>query len=496
VDAILQSRGYSTTKYNALQTSYYNRPTPYQQLCYDAYVLKLVKQTEHDPTKTSRSNFHALKQLFQAGMSSNPCNAHGESLLHTICRLGTGNDQTLSSTTTSVTTPSSWSYELLQLMISIGKCDVSNCVDDYGRTPLHDACWCNSICYDTISLLLQQDPTLILLQDCRGATPLSYIPVQHHTTFIEFISQYKDQFFPDIRTNIGNGSHKDVVFPSKLVRDPPHGRPVPDPKNALSPDVARMVVSGRITPQELTFLLLQDHDDDDNDDDDDEESESSYDDDDDDEEYDDDDDELVDEEDDSSTILSAEGDAFLPPKKLNTRHVATTRNVISDEDDFAEGSDEEESYSDLDEMLQRLKCPNHMRSSNAGVNTRTDDFEAVLGIGRPQYGYELMNTSSKQDRLEQKQSSNKMHSTTSTMDHHDDELCHENCASATDYVKPMASVNIPTITLVDTSIQSIVPTTRITAPHPNSSPTKPSILDNHQHHPILEMTNELLEFSV
>ena len=426
-------------------------------------------------------------------MSSNPCNAHGESVLHTVCRLGTGHDNDDPSLLSS-TSSSSWSYELLQLMISIGQCDVSNCVDDYGRTPLHDACWCHNICYDTIALLLQQDPTLILLQDCRGATPLSYVPIQHHTTFIEFISRYKDQFFPEI-LGIGD-SHDEIIFPSQLVRESPNRRPVPDPSNALSPDVARMVVSGRITPQELTFLLLQDNIDDDDDEDDD--SESSYDD---YEDYED------DGEDDSSTIRSVEGDGFLTPKKINKR----ARNVLPDDDDFEEGSDDEKSYSDLDEMLQRLQSPNHIRNSNAVTNSSKDDYEAVLGIGRPQYGYEMMNTSTKQDNSEQKTSSKNNNSTTLDRNdgNQDDEMHRENCAStSTEYVKPMSSVNIPTIhcsttrkegtTIIPPSL--MVPTvTRTSTLNPNSSSpslTKPLILDNHQHHPIMEMTNELLEFSV
>ena len=461
-------------KYNALQTSYYNSPTTYQQVCYDTYLLKLAKQHPAEPDERRRS-LQDLTQLFLAGISSNPCNTHGESLLHTVCRLGHHGPSadTWPRGTGTAVPPESWSYELLQMMISVGKVDVSNCVDDYGRTPLHDACWCHSICYDTIALLLQQDPTLILLQDCRGATPLSYIPPQHHTTFIEFIAGRKDEFFPDIRRS-GPQQRPSPLFPSQLVQEPPHSRPVPDPTNALTPDVARMVVSGRITPQELSILLLQDGDDDDDDDDD--ESESSYDDD----EDEDDDELLADEGDDSSTILSTEDDNMLSPRNMDARDMALHISAISDDD---EGSDDDdESYSDLDEMLKRLKSPTATALEN--------DSEAVLGIGRPQYGYDMMVANNHPS--EKKECHNINNDSSVDLDN---EIYVE--SRMNDYVKPMSSIAIPkTIqcsTIDDTRESSVVTAAATSLNRPDRSGPTGIILENR---PIKDTTIELLEFSV
>ncbi len=473
MDAILQSRGYPTTKYDALQTSYYNSPTAYQQVCYDTYLLKLVKQHPTEPDERRRS-LHDLTQLFLAGISSNPCNAHGESLLHTVCRLGHHGRPPPSADSwphTGTAPPKSWSYELLQMMISVGKVDVSNCVDDYGRTPLHDACWCHSICYDTIALLLQQDPTLILLQDCRGATPLSYIPPQHHTTFIEFIASHKDEFFPDIRRS-GPQQRLPPLFPSQLVQEPPRSRPVPDPTNALTPDVASMVVSGRIAPQELSILLLQDGGDDDDDDDD--ESESSYD----DEEDEDDDEWMADEGDDSSTILSTEDDNMLSPRNIDTRDMASDDDKGSDNDD--------ESYSDLDEMLKRLKS----LSATVLENDLENDGEAVLGIGRPQYGYDMMVANNHPS--EKKESQNISYDSKVDLDN---EIYVE--SRMNDYVKPMSSIPVPkTIhcsTVHDTRRSSVVAAATTSLNRPDRSGPTGIILENH---PIRDTTIELLEFSV
>ena len=60
-----------------------------------------------------------LHALFTAGLSTNPANAHGEGLIHLACRIG--------------------AIDVLTMMIDSG-CDVQ-VSDDYGRTPLHDACW-------------------------------------------------------------------------------------------------------------------------------------------------------------------------------------------------------------------------------------------------------------------------------------------------------------------------------------------------------------------
>ena len=107
---MLQSRGYSIERYEVLQSGYYNTTTPAQQKSYHTYITNLVKDRKWD----------TLRSVFASGIiSSNPANAFGESLIHLICRLGEA--------------------DALQIMISVGS-DVQ-VSDDFGRTPMHDACW-------------------------------------------------------------------------------------------------------------------------------------------------------------------------------------------------------------------------------------------------------------------------------------------------------------------------------------------------------------------
>jgi ankyrin repeat protein len=99
---MLRGRGYSTDTYKTLQTAYFNQPTTYQQACYGAKVADVIRQGD---VKT-------LRAMMLGGMSPNPCNVYGESLVHMTCRRG--ND------------------DLLRVLIAAGvNLQVS---DDYGRT--------------------------------------------------------------------------------------------------------------------------------------------------------------------------------------------------------------------------------------------------------------------------------------------------------------------------------------------------------------------------
>jgi ankyrin repeat protein len=46
--------------------------------------------------------------------------------------------------------------------------------DDYGRTPMHDACWAPTPNFPLMKLLIEKAPEQLFLSDVRGHTPLSY----------------------------------------------------------------------------------------------------------------------------------------------------------------------------------------------------------------------------------------------------------------------------------------------------------------------------------
>jgi Ankyrin repeats (3 copies) len=249
LDVLIHSRGYSTRRYRTLQTGYYSKPTAFQQASYNVYLVKLVRANDVE----------TLRSVIKAGISPNPCNAFGESLVHMVSRRG--------------------DVELLRMLLDSGtSIQVS---DDYGRTPLHDACWAAEPSFETVELIAAKDIALFHMTDSRGAVPLSYVRREHWPLWIEFLESKKDDWWP----------HKtEEDRPAPLIDVAPNERPVPEPENALSIELAGMVSSGRMSPKEAALLMEEDDDDEedsdaeDSDDDDDSEEESDDDDDDDDDE--------------------------------------------------------------------------------------------------------------------------------------------------------------------------------------------------------------------
>ena len=219
LDALLLERGYSVQKYQTLQTGYYNKPTVFQQASYSRYIIDLVKQGES-------AKFQAC---MMSGLSLNPCNQFGESVLHMVCRRGDAG--------------------LLQGMMDCGS-DLE-IADDYGRTPLHDACWAAEPAFDVVKLLLndRDNVSMFHLQDTRGSLPLDYVHKDHWADWIQFLDREIQVYWPV--------PHAEQ---SPLLHEAANRRPVPDPVGALTIELAAMVANGRLAPEEAA-MLKADHDD-------------------------------------------------------------------------------------------------------------------------------------------------------------------------------------------------------------------------------------------
>ena len=227
LDVLIHSRGYSTRRYRTLQTGYYSKPTAFQQASYNVHLVKLVRAND----------VKKLRTVMQAGISPNPCNAYGESLVHMVCRRG--------------------DHELLKMLLDCGtSIQVS---DDYGRTPLHDACWAAKPSFETVELIAAKDITLFHMTDSRGAVPLSYVRREHWPLWIDFFEAKKDEWWPP-------KAEEDI--PSALIDVAPNERPITEPDNALTIELASMVASGVMTPEEAKLLMEDDEEDEASDDDD------------------------------------------------------------------------------------------------------------------------------------------------------------------------------------------------------------------------------------
>jgi Ankyrin repeats (3 copies) len=229
LDSIMKSRGYPTKRYSALETGYRNKPTPLQMASYDLYLISLVRKGD---TETFCS-------IFKSGISSNPCNANGESLLHTVSRRG--------------------ATEFLRIMLEEAKSTVQ-VADDYGRCPLHDCLWSAEPCFDKVKLLLDRDVYLMQLADARGSLPLSYTRQEHWGVWNQFLDDIKDSYWPE----------KSATRKQKppLAQLKPNSQSVRDPSNALPLHVAAMVAGGKLSPDHFIGSKKDDSDDEDDDSDD------------------------------------------------------------------------------------------------------------------------------------------------------------------------------------------------------------------------------------
>ena len=222
MDAMLRYRGYSTKRYPTLQSSYYNNPSPHQRASYNIHLIGLIRR--HDV-----ENF---EELMKAGLSSNPCNQYSESVAHTVCRHG--------------------SKPMMDVLLERG-CDFRT-ADDYGRSPLHDACWAAEPAFQVVEEILKFDVRMFHMIDARGHCPLNYVRKEHYGDWIAFIEQNADKYWPK-RSVAKDGEQG----PPELMMMKPHTRIVGNPKDALPDEMASMVAAGKLSAQEAR-MLLEDND--------------------------------------------------------------------------------------------------------------------------------------------------------------------------------------------------------------------------------------------
>ena len=170
------------------------------------------------------SDGELLKNILDCGLSPNPCNQFGESVVHMVCRRGDS--------------------KLLKILVNAG-CSFQ-VTDDFGRTPLHDACWTAEPSFDCVELILDHDPRLLHIVDCRGSSPLSYVKREHWRQWIDFFQRKAEQYWAP-----RDVSKEGEETPPPLVGEAAHSHPISDPKNAISVELATMVASGKLDPQEF-----------------------------------------------------------------------------------------------------------------------------------------------------------------------------------------------------------------------------------------------------
>lgn len=160
---ILHSRGYSDAPIHGMSLQR-RVPSASQVQDYDNELVWAVRQ----------SNLDKLIQLYQFGRSLSACNWFSESVVHMACRRST--------------------YSVVEFILTHGGDPAI--IDDYGRTPLHDACWRVEPAYDIVTMLIDTNPDLLRFKDARGSTPLNYVREEHWLQWCTYLFHQRDKYWP------------------------------------------------------------------------------------------------------------------------------------------------------------------------------------------------------------------------------------------------------------------------------------------------------------
>jgi ankyrin repeat protein len=129
-----------------------------------AYDMQLV-------VACRENNVDTLKELYQQQNAKlDCCNRFGESLLHMSCRRGF--------------------QEMVTFLLTEAQLNV-HIRDDCGRNPFHDACWNPTPQLEICELLLERDPSLLLITDSRGFTPFQYARPQDWPTWRQWLLDHR-----------------------------------------------------------------------------------------------------------------------------------------------------------------------------------------------------------------------------------------------------------------------------------------------------------------
>jgi hypothetical protein len=205
---LLAERGYSFATIKSIEAGYLTDPSPLQLASFGTKLVNAVHT----------SNIDVLSSLLGCGLSPNPCNQFHDSTLGWVCKKA---------------------QDSVFRCFLDHKAELRVC-DGFGRTPLHQAAWADRFSPTIVLNVLQRDPVQLFLEDNSNRTPLEYVPSRLATQWIGFIDNHKEELFPR------KGPPLAVTKGQRLQ--------LPDPPNAISVDLARLLSSGQIEPEQIAAL--------------------------------------------------------------------------------------------------------------------------------------------------------------------------------------------------------------------------------------------------
>jgi hypothetical protein len=219
---------------------YYSTPSKLQKASFGNSIIKAVQNRD---CKT-------LKELVSSGLSPNPSNQFGDSILNSVCKRGHG--------------------DVFKTLMECGA-SIHTC-DQFGRTPLHHICWSSTPCFSIVEKILSIELDMLHAEDKDGRTPLDYISCndKNWTNWSKFLMEKEDILFRPMKEGMrgydkqnGENNVNDDVDTITLNRNYCHhyhhhegnqtiipvqrriSSCLPDPINALSENKAYLISSGQ-----------------------------------------------------------------------------------------------------------------------------------------------------------------------------------------------------------------------------------------------------------
>eukprot|EP00977_Amphora_coffeiformis_P028125 scaffold34700_cov256-Amphora_coffeaeformis.AAC.1 len=213
LERIAEERGYGVKlRIPADEAAYDAVPSPLQLASFGTEVVKAVHT----------SDAKRLGELLSSGLSPNPCNQFRDSIVDLVCKRA--------------------NEEIFQCLLNHGS-ELRVC-DGFGRTPLHHCCWASEFSAEIADSILKRDLLQLFIEDKRGQTPLEYVRSSLADSWVEFLEEHKEEYFP-----IGG-----CVPTLKNVKELRPDGNLPDPPNSLSVSLAGAVSSGQLTPEQVNQM--------------------------------------------------------------------------------------------------------------------------------------------------------------------------------------------------------------------------------------------------
>merc|ERR1719384_898372 len=139
------------------------------------YSEEQLNAYDHEVTAAVRNgDLGRLRELHSNGHILQCSNRFGESLIHIACRRG--------------------QLDIVKFLVNEAGV-TPNVRDDYGRTPLHDACWTAAPNTDLFDFIVKKSPDLLFFSDQRGHSPLQYVRREHWPLWVSYLKKQQLEDF-------------------------------------------------------------------------------------------------------------------------------------------------------------------------------------------------------------------------------------------------------------------------------------------------------------